>query len=505
MKTNSILIQIKQWSAAFLAGVVLASAAIPVGIQAEPTQSPDTSESAQVSENQTNEAETTAENEDAVQEEAAAENTQESESEETYNPPTLGEGETGILIDLKTGRELFSYEADKRMYPASTTKIMTALVALEAIDKGEIALEGEVFVSHEAVTGLDPDSSLMNLKEGERISLHHVLEGLLIASGNDAAMAVAYAVCGDVGAFVERMNQKAEELGLTGTHFVNPHGLHDENHYTTAADLAKIAREAMQYDVFREIVEIAHIKIPATNLSPERYFINTNGLLSTLRYGDYYYKYATGIKTGSTTEARNCLVSSAKNDQVEVIGVVMGGKEVSDSHKDTIKMLDYGLHNFSYLTPVSKGEILGEVRVKQGRGVRHLVLSAESETTVLVPKGVQEEQLEIATEIPDSAYAPLTAGQAIGAAVIRYNGEEIGRVNLVTDTAVARHPLGFLMGFGEFIWSIRLVRVLVYLLGAGVLIFLIYMVVSIRREMKKMAKKRRRRDGYQPPGRNGRR
>lgn len=522
MRRDKIILQLRKWGAALVAGMVLTGSILPSIVLAEPAgqSSADLDEketsrtsAAAVGEEETSSVKAADEADENKKkgdgnkqtssdeaEDAEKEDVKATPKEKTYDKPTLGDGETGILIDMKTGKVLFSHEADKKVYPASTTKIMTALIALEAIEKGEIALEGEVLVSHEAVSGLDPDSSTMNLKEGERISLHHVLEGLLIPSGNDAAMATAYAVCGDVEAFVEKMNQKAAALGLTGTHFVNPHGLHDENHYTTAADLAKIARAAMEYETFREIVEIAHIKIPPTNVSPQRYYINTNGLLSTMRYLDYYYKNATGIKTGRTTEAGNCLVSSAKNDQVEVIGVLMGGKDVKDSHKDTIRMLDYGLHNFTYLRPLSKGEILGEVKVKQGKGVRHAVLSAEKDTTVLVPKDVKEEQLEITAEIPEAAYAPLNAGQAVGTAVIKYNGEELGRVSLVTDTAVARHPLGFIMGIGEFVWGLKAVRVIVYLLGAGILLFLIYLVVSIRREMKKMSKKRRRRDGYQPPG-----
>lgn len=519
MKKDTTLELIKRWGAAFLAGAVLTVSLPLYTVTAKPSENSEESfaeEDAEETKKTKNEKKTekkTDENDESEDSEnkkdsekkpEESENKKDSEkkseeSEKTYEKPSLGTGETGILIDMKTGKTLFSHDADKKMYPASTTKIMTALVALEAVEKGEIALEGEVFVPRDAIDDLDPESSLMNLKPGEKLSLHNVLKGLLIQSGNDAAMAVAYAVCGNTEDFVGRMNQKAEELGLTGTHFMNPHGLHDENHYTTAADLSKTARAAMQYETFREIVEIAHIKIPPTNMSPQRYYINTNGLLSKMRYTEYYYKNSTGIKTGHTSEAGNCLVSSAKRGGMELIGVIMGGKEVKDSHNDSIKMLDYGFNNFVYLNPFSKGDILGEVKVKQGKGVRHAVLSAKSEGTVLVPKGVKSEQLEISTEIPPAAYAPLAEGQKVGEAAVKYNGEELGRFDLVTDAAVERHPLGFIMSAGEFIWGIKAVRVIVYLLGAGILIFALYMALSIRREIKRMSSKRRRRSGYRPP------
>ena len=178
--------------------------------------------------------------------------------------PVLPDREAAILIDLNTSTILYDKNSDKRMYPASTTKIMTALLVLEAVDSAAVGLEDGVTVSADMLAGLPADGSSMNLKEGEEVTIQMLLEGLLLASRNDAARTLAFVISGSEEAFVDLMNARAEELGLTNTHFANPHGLSDPEHYTTATDLAVIAREAMRFDTFREIVEIAHIKIPVS-------------------------------------------------------------------------------------------------------------------------------------------------------------------------------------------------------------------------------------------------
>ncbi len=235
--------------------------------------------------------------------------------EEPANPvrkkgeePMLGVGETGVLIDQRSGRVLFEQDGDKQMYPASTTKIMTALLAVEAVERGELTMETQIEITKEMLADLDPDGSNMALKEGEILSLDSLLKGLMIPSGNDAACAIAQHLGGSRVAFVDMMNARAKELGAEDTHFANPHGLHDENHYSTAEDMAKIAHAAMKLEKFRNIADIAHIKIPPTNVTEkERYYINTNGLLSTMRYTNFFYKGSTGIKTGYTSDAGNCL------------------------------------------------------------------------------------------------------------------------------------------------------------------------------------------------------
>lgn len=406
--------------------------------------------------------------------------------------PILPDRETAILLDRNTGDVLFEKDADKRMYPASTTKIMTALLVLEAIDRNELNLESSYKITADMLEGLPADGSSMSLKVGEAITVQYLLDGLLVASGNDAAQALAIIVCGDIETFVQRMNDKAAELGLRDTHYVNPHGLHNDDHYTTARDLATVAQQAMEYPTFREIVAMPQVVIPESAGNVRRVLISTNGLISTLRYSDYYYQYATGVKTGRTTEAGNCLVSSATNGNMNVLGVVMNGEEVNDSHTDSLNMLKYALDNFKTITPISKGEMLSEVKVKQGAGAGndHVTLSTSDNVVVTVENDVDASQLEIEYDLPENIYAPVEMGQVVGTVNIKLDGETIGSGELVADKSIERHKLGFLMSAGEYIWSFWFVRVLVVLIGLAIVVFVIYVIVGIRRELRRVKKYR---------------
>ncbi len=411
--------------------------------------------------------------------------------------PTLGEGEAGILIEGKTGNVLFAAHSQKRMFPASTTKVMTALVALDALHGGEVTLEEEVEITPEMLEGLAWDGSNMALKEGERISMERLLQGLMIPSGNDAAMAIAYRISGSQEAFVERMNRKAEGLGLKDTHFVNPHGLHDENHYTTVADMAEIARAAMENEIFRNIVDIAHIKMPPTNKTPEqRYYINTNGLVSTMRYTDFYYPKATGIKTGHTSQAGNCLVASAESKGMELISVLFHGKEVSDSHLNSIKMLEYGFSAYEQISAISKNQIVGEIRVKQAKRRDSVTLSALEQVAVVVPKGTAADRLEFRLNLPESLKAPLAKGEEVGTVSVLLDGQELGEGKICADIDVQRSFFWPALALGEWLWGFRLIRGICYLVLTVLGGFLLLVVIGVFREIKRVRRVNQRRRQY---------
>lgn len=420
--------------------------------------------------------------------------------------PVLADGEpsltaeAAILIDASCGNVLFEKKSEQMMFPASTTKIMTALVALEAVKNKEISLDQPLTLSEEANATLAADGSSIGLKVGEEMRLENLLQGLLIASGNDAAVCIAEGVSGSIEAFVERMNKKAETLKLKNTHFENPHGLQTEKHYTTAADLAVIAREAMKNETFRSIVECAHIYLPETNMSDKRYFINTNNLVSRMRYPYYFYDKATGIKTGSTTEAGYCLVSSAEDGDKSVIAVVLKAKDLAASHNESKELLKYGLTAFSSKRLAQKDDIFGEAAVKQAAdGTDHILLSAEKNLEVLFPKSGDEEKLEIVTDIPEKVYAPIKQGQVIGRAKFIYDGKELGTVNLVSQVEIKRHILGFLMSFGEWIWGFRTVKIVAFTVLFAALAFVVLVVVGLVRAVKKSKRKKRRTSSYRPP------
>ena len=415
------------------------------------------------------------------------------------NAPALT-SESAILIDGKTGNILFEKNSTKIMYPASTTKIMTALVVLDAIKNNETAPDKVFTLSQAAFDTLAADGSSIGLKVGESMTVQGLLQGLLIASGNDAAAVLAEGIAGSQDAFVLRMNEKAAELSLRNTHFVNPHGLHHQQHYTTALDMAALAFEAMKHEAFREIVECAHIYLPATNMSDERYFINTNNLVSRMRYAHYYYDYATGIKTGSTTEAGTCLVSSAEKNGTSVIAVVFKASDVSVSHNESKELLEYGLTAFSVQRLAKRDDIFGEIKVKQAAdGTDHIILSAENNVEALFPKDGDSSLVQVVTDIDEVAYAPIEYGQKLGTATFIYKGNKVGEVNLVSTVKIERHLLGGIMSFFEWVWSFVAVRIIIYLILIVALLFAAILVVGFTRAIKKSKRKHRRMNDYHPP------
>ncbi|MBR5152049.1 MAG: D-alanyl-D-alanine carboxypeptidase [Clostridia bacterium] len=406
--------------------------------------------------------------------------------------PILFAGETGIVIDQTSGAVLYEWDCQKRMFPASCTKVMTCLLAVEAVERGEISMEEPVTITAEMLEGLDIDGSNMALKEGEVLEFRHLLWGLMVPSGNDAAMAIAFRLAGSQELFAERMNARAQELGLKETHFVNPHGLHDDNHYTTAADMAKIAYVAMKNEDFRNIVDIAHVKIPPTNMTEkERYYLNTNGLLSGMRYSWYVYKGATGIKTGRTTEAGNCLVSSATRGGMSLIGVLFGGADVGASHEESARMLDYGFENFQPVRGIAKGELLGESKVKYAKRKDTVTLAAATDVMAVVPKGVAKDALEIRLNLPEKVYAPIKEGAAVASATVLYQGQELGETPLLALVAVKRSFFWPIMALGDWLWGFLLVRIVVYLVLIALVIFLLLVLRTVWLEMQRIYRKKK--------------
>ncbi len=405
-----------------------------------------------------------------------------------------------ILIDAETGNVLFEKNAKKKMYPASTTKIMTALVALDAVKAEQISLSQPLTLSDAAYKTLDPDGSSIALKVGEAMTLEGLLQGLLIASGNDAAITIAEGISGTTEQFVAKMNEKAAALGLSDTHFVNPHGLHDEQHYTTAHDMARLAQYAMKNDTFRSIVECAHIYLPATNMSDQRYFINTNNLVSRMRYPYYYYEKATGIKTGSTDHAGYCLVSSAEDNGKSVIAVIFNAEDISVSHNESKAILEHGLTDFTLKTLAKRDDIFGEVKVKQAAdGTDHILLSAKENLNALFPNGGDLEKLAVECEIPEKVYAPISAGQVIGKAKFMYEGKQVGEVALCSTVEIKRHFLGFVSSFFEWLWGFKAVKFVIYTILAIVVAFVALVIIGFTRAIKKSKRKKRRMNRYNPP------
>lgn len=239
--------------------------------------------------------------------------------EDVSDGPFEVDAKAAILIDMNTDRTVYEKNIDERIYPASLTKIMTCLLALENGNLSDI-----VTIDEGAFTGLDGNSSTAGLQVGEQLTFNDLLYCLMISSGNEAANAVAEHIAGSIPDFVRMMNERAYELGCTGTHFANPHGLHDEEHYTTVRDLVAITLAALKSDNFRTITNTAVYELPATNLSPARELKTTNQLIDDSTSNSNYYSRAIGIKTGYTSKAGRCVISCAKGDGMYFLAVVCG-------------------------------------------------------------------------------------------------------------------------------------------------------------------------------------
>ncbi|MGN0778455.1 MAG: D-alanyl-D-alanine carboxypeptidase family protein [Aristaeellaceae bacterium] len=256
---------------------------------------------------------------------------------------------SAILIEANSGMVIFEKNADQVMYPASTTKIMTALLALMCGD-----LDMTCTVSAEAITFYEDDVSTADLREGEQLSLRDLLYATLVQSANDAANVVAESVSGSISDFVNLMNEAAVTFGCTSTHFVNPHGLHDDSHYTTARDMAIITREALKDETFREMVSTTSYTCPRTNLVRARTWTNSNRLMipsTSESTNKYYYPDAIGVKTGTTSKAGYCFVGAAERDGVELISVVFFTGQ-NARWADTIKLMNYGFSQYISVTPI---------------------------------------------------------------------------------------------------------------------------------------------------------
>lgn len=412
------------------------------------------------------------------------------EPEEGVTPAANGEpavsAENWILVNMDNGEVLKEKGAHEKKYPASTTKIMTAALALEKLDPN-----GKSTVSNNAVMSISWDSSKLGLFEGETFENSKLIAGMMVASGNDAANVLAEAVSGSVGDFVQLMNEKAAELGCENTHFANAHGLTDENHYTTAADMAKISCWAMKNPQFREMVKLESFELETTEYCEDRrYFINTNNLITKLRTADYYYSPATGIKTGYTDAARHCLVASAEKDGVRLLSVVLGANNVNGvnmSYPDTKALFEWGFANYESASVVASGQIADEKTVKYAKGTKTAKLMTTGSFSLLNKKG--EDMSGIKTEIVlDGALkAPISVGERVGVIKISLNGENVGEVELTVDRDYEYS------WWSAFFASVgKIIGIVVAIIVAAIVVLIIIRQVEYEKRKKERIRNRRR-------------
>lgn len=323
-----------------------------------------------------------------------------------------------LLMEESTGKILYSKNANSIMYPASTTKIMTAILTLEKCNLSDTAV-----VSHNAVFSIPSGYSTASLVEGEVLTIEQLLNVLLIPSANDAAVVLAEHIAGSVEAFSDMMNSKAVELGCLNTHFVNPNGIHNENHYSTAYDLALIGKYAMQFPTFKEISSKTRYTLPITNAysKEDRIFNTTNDLIKP-NYSssptNYYYKYATGGKTGYTDPAGQCIVSTATKDNISLIAVTLHGDFTEDNLSqralDCKALFEYGFNNFSMVSIAQKGDVASNMKVPNAtKDSSSLDLLYSDDIYAFVPNGFDTSSVTPNIKL-SSTFAPIAQDTVLG-------------------------------------------------------------------------------------------
>lgn len=356
------------------------------------------------------------------------------DSQETAQELTLSAA-SAILMDAKTGTILYEKNAYEKQYPASITKLMTILLALE---NGN--LTDTVTFSHDAVYSIEPGSAHIAIQEGETLTLEQVLYGIMLRSANECANAAGEYVDGNLTAFAEHMTEKAKELGCKNTNFVNANGLFDENHYTTAYDMALIAQALLKNETYRSMMSNTYYEIPATNKQSEtRYLYGQHQMLNPNSL--YYYEYAEGGKTGYTVEAQNTLVTYAKKDDTELIAVVLkcAGAE---HYVDTKTLFDYGFANFKTSKVLSAGEIRQNVDITETYNdkteIKETIAAALAED-VYATLPIQSDVSAIETSIQCDATkeVPIALGDALGTVTLTLNGETITTASLTAEKAVS--------------------------------------------------------------------
>lgn len=317
-----------------------------------------------------------------------------------------------LLIDSNSGKVLYEKNAYEKMYPASTTKMMTAILALENCELSDIAT-----VSYDAIFTVPVGYSNANLQLGEELTVEQLLYVLLIPSANDAANVLAEHISGSVESFATMMNTKAVEIGCKNTHFVNANGVHDENHYSTAYDLALIGQYAMKNETFRKIVSTSRYTLPVTNKydKEDRIFNTTNFLVNSK--SRQYYEYATGIKTGYTVAAKNCIVAGAEKNDFNLICVILGADNNTSANKfkDCISLFNYGFDNYTYKKLYNAGDVFKVINPKNASNdTKSLNVLLENDVNVLVNKSDFNKNFSPELELNETMSAPISKGDVIG-------------------------------------------------------------------------------------------
>ncbi len=401
------------------------------------------------------------------------------EKEEKKSTQLAENSETAVVIDMTSDYILFDKDKDKKMYPASLTKLMTAILTVE-----NKSTEDTTVVTESALQGINKyESTNVDLDAGDVVTVDELLHALLIPSANDAANVLAEFVGGTQEEFVNMMNSRAKEIGCENTNFVNANGLHDDNHYTTAYDMALIAREAMKNPYIASVVGQWSFVMEGSGYT----YASTNHLVSRYVYLDYYYENATGIKTGYTDQAKRTLAASATDGEHSIIAVVMGCPDDKDdgtftSFVDAKQLLSHFLSTNSNKTYISANQIIEEKTVKNASGDGRVLLVTPVTREAYLPADVSDKDFTYDVHVKELV-APIEKNQQLGYADVLYNGTVISRIELCSDRAIKK---SYLKAFFNMIGGFKLVKFVV-----TIIIILLVIMIAIRQRNLYLRKKRR--------------
>lgn len=332
-------------------------------------------------------------------------------------------------VEVSTGKVLFEKNAHEKKFPASTTKVMTALLVLENCE-----LTDKATASYNAISIIPNGYSTAHIQVGETLTIEDLLYALMLPSANEAANILAEHVAGSISSFATMMNTRAEELGCENTHFVNPNGIHNDDHYSTAYDLYLIANEAMKNPEFRKIVSTPTYTLPSTDkyADNDRVCKSTNQLIhvnNSNRSDNYYYKYCIGIKTGFTTQAQNCLISQASKDGLEILNVVLGAGTTEDNLSirflDSIELFEYAYNNYVMTTIKEQNDVIKTIEVKNGtKKTKNLDLLSKDNLTVFHNVDIDVKTLEPEITLKENFKAPIKQGDIVGTALYKVDDLE---------------------------------------------------------------------------------
>jgi len=400
-----------------------------------------------------------------------------------------------LLADIETGDILYARNEHERIHPASTTKIMTALLAVEALERGEVSIGDLLVTTEAALADMVPLGSSLELEVDEEMSFEALLYAVMLISANDASNVIAERIGGSIENFIQMMNQRAQELGAHNTNFSNTHGLTADNHYSTAYDLFRITQHAITLPRFVELYAEQERAFAATNMRPAGLLRSTNFMTDSS--SPYFYLHAHGVKTGFTSAAGLCLISTAFLNDIHLLAVVMGvpaDEEEVNHFTESAIIYDWAFENFAHREILSSSTVIVEVPVEFGDNADFVTLFPAESIISLVQEGVgldrfQREVTIFHEETGETLQAPIAQGQVLGEVTYTDGTRTFGPIPLVAGQAVHLSRVAYMRydvaGVLESLW-VRLI------IGLLILLIALYIVFAIRHTIKKRKRKKER-------------